>query len=310
MRKNFYLWEGVKAHRFGFNDKENDRNGSWSGTQLVQDYGARLYNPAIARFLSVDPIDDQYPELTPYQFASNTPIQAIDLDGLEASYGGPYANPQQMLSTAFSDMSRALYSTLDRVSLFFKNTADIISYERKDKVAASTVTTTAGVYIENTKRYGGGFTQLFDYVKSNNTAKGAPSTLYESKTETKSFTKSETEFTIKTPAGNATAKTSVKTLVSEKGVISVESKFEIKSPKPVRGVDGTSVSRTEGSDGKVKYTVDASRSLPNNQKLSIPIEYEKKGSDKKINIGVKYEKKSDDKKVTVTTQAGVSVKLK
>ena len=37
-----------------------------------------------SRFLSVDPIGRKYPELTPYQFASNTPLQAIDLDGLEA----------------------------------------------------------------------------------------------------------------------------------------------------------------------------------------------------------------------------------
>ena len=37
----------------------------------------------VSRFLSVDPIAKQYPELTPYQFASNTPIMAIDLDGLE-----------------------------------------------------------------------------------------------------------------------------------------------------------------------------------------------------------------------------------
>ena len=37
-----------------------------------------------SRFLSVDPIGRQYPELTPYQFASNTPLQAVDLDGLEA----------------------------------------------------------------------------------------------------------------------------------------------------------------------------------------------------------------------------------
>jgi hypothetical protein len=35
--------------------------------------------------LSVDPLTKSYPELTPYQFASNTPIQAIDLDGLEAA---------------------------------------------------------------------------------------------------------------------------------------------------------------------------------------------------------------------------------
>jgi hypothetical protein len=36
-----------------------------------------------SRFLSLDPIGREYPELTPYQFAANTPLQAIDLDGLE-----------------------------------------------------------------------------------------------------------------------------------------------------------------------------------------------------------------------------------
>lgn len=38
---------------------------------------------ALIRFLSTDPLTKKYPELTPYQFASNTPIQGIDLDGLE-----------------------------------------------------------------------------------------------------------------------------------------------------------------------------------------------------------------------------------
>jgi hypothetical protein len=33
--------------------------------------------------MSVDPLTKKYPELTPYQFASNTPIVAVDLDGLE-----------------------------------------------------------------------------------------------------------------------------------------------------------------------------------------------------------------------------------
>jgi RHS repeat-associated protein len=66
------------AYRYGFNGKEDDDE--WS----KQDYGMRIYDSRVARFLSVDPIAGQYPELTPYQFASNTPIQAIDLDGLEA----------------------------------------------------------------------------------------------------------------------------------------------------------------------------------------------------------------------------------
>ncbi|MEM1408114.1 MAG: LamG-like jellyroll fold domain-containing protein, partial [Bacteroidota bacterium] len=47
------------------------------------DYGFRIYNPALGRFLSVDPLTKGYPMLTPYQYASNTPIYAVDLDGLE-----------------------------------------------------------------------------------------------------------------------------------------------------------------------------------------------------------------------------------
>lgn len=44
----------------------------------------------MGRFLSVDPIAKQYPELTPYQFGSNSPIQNIDLDGLEGAWNGAW----------------------------------------------------------------------------------------------------------------------------------------------------------------------------------------------------------------------------
>nr|WP_295877194.1 RHS repeat-associated core domain-containing protein [uncultured Chitinophaga sp.] len=71
----------AKGYRYGFNGKENDNEIKGAGNQ--QDYGFRIYDPRIAKFLSVDPLTAQYPELTPYQFASNTPVQAIDLDGLE-----------------------------------------------------------------------------------------------------------------------------------------------------------------------------------------------------------------------------------
>lgn len=43
----------------------------------------RLEGEKHSRFLSVDPLTRSFPMLTPYQYASNTPIQAIDLDGLE-----------------------------------------------------------------------------------------------------------------------------------------------------------------------------------------------------------------------------------
>ncbi|HEX8015602.1 MAG TPA: RHS repeat-associated core domain-containing protein, partial [Flavobacterium sp.] len=69
------------SYRYGFNGKENDNEIMGEGN--FEDYGMRMYNPRIGRFFNVDPLTKSYPELTPYQFASNTPIQAIDLDGEE-----------------------------------------------------------------------------------------------------------------------------------------------------------------------------------------------------------------------------------
>lgn len=72
----------VGNYRYGFNAKENDNEVKGQSNQL--DYGMRIYDPRLGKFLSVDPLTKKYPMLTPYQFASNTPIMAIDLDGAEA----------------------------------------------------------------------------------------------------------------------------------------------------------------------------------------------------------------------------------
>lgn len=69
------------GYRYGFNGKEQDKEIYGEGN--IYDYGFRIYNPRLGKFLSVDPLTKSYPWYTPYQFAGNTPIQAIDLDGLE-----------------------------------------------------------------------------------------------------------------------------------------------------------------------------------------------------------------------------------
>ena len=66
--------------RLGFNGKEMDKELS-NGNQY--DYGFRIYNANLSKFLSVDPLAKSYPWYTPYQFAGNKPIVAIDIDGLE-----------------------------------------------------------------------------------------------------------------------------------------------------------------------------------------------------------------------------------
>jgi RHS repeat-associated protein len=49
-------------------------------------YGARYYDPILGRFTGVDPISDQFPHVSTYNYAENEPIANIDLWGLQKYY--------------------------------------------------------------------------------------------------------------------------------------------------------------------------------------------------------------------------------
>ncbi len=68
-------------YRYGFNGKENDNEVKGVGNQ--QDYGARIYDGRLGKFLSVDPLSKNFAFYTPYSYAGNKPIWAKDLDGKE-----------------------------------------------------------------------------------------------------------------------------------------------------------------------------------------------------------------------------------
>jgi RHS repeat-associated protein len=56
-----------------------EKNEEIAGGNL--DFGARIYDGRTARFLSVDPYSARFPEKAPYQFAGNSPIKYIDMNG-------------------------------------------------------------------------------------------------------------------------------------------------------------------------------------------------------------------------------------
>src|SRR5690606_17222792 len=65
------------VYKYKYNDKEYQDELNLN----LYDYGARNYDPALGRWNRIDNKAEIYYALTPYNYAGNTPVQAIDVDG-------------------------------------------------------------------------------------------------------------------------------------------------------------------------------------------------------------------------------------
>lgn len=66
-------------YEYGFNGMRKDNE--IKGDNNSYDFGARIYDPRVARFLTEDAFSTQFSYQSPYIFASNTPIFGIDING-------------------------------------------------------------------------------------------------------------------------------------------------------------------------------------------------------------------------------------
>jgi len=70
-----------EGYRYGFNGKEKDDEVKGVGNSY--DFGARIHDSRLGRWLSIDPLSAEYAPISPYTFALNNPIIFVDSDGQE-----------------------------------------------------------------------------------------------------------------------------------------------------------------------------------------------------------------------------------
>ncbi|MFY7937691.1 MAG: putative toxin, partial [Flavobacterium sp.] len=88
-------WQ-ASEYRFGFNGQEKDDEFKSEGNSITFEF--RIHDPRLGKFLSVDPLCNEYPWNSSYAFCENRVIDGIDLEGLE--WGGPlffFARPTPVI---------------------------------------------------------------------------------------------------------------------------------------------------------------------------------------------------------------------
>ena len=78
---------------YRFNAKEDQ---SFTGVPLL-DYGARFYNPALARWTTLDPLAEKYYSISPYTFCNNNPVRYVDYTG--RAYGNYYSSTGEFIAS-------------------------------------------------------------------------------------------------------------------------------------------------------------------------------------------------------------------
>jgi RHS repeat-associated protein len=87
---------------YTFSGKEKDTETGYSY------FGARYYNSDLSIWLSVDPMSDKYPSMSPYNYCGNNPVMLVDPDGRDwilingntvLWYAGSVGDKSQLLNT-------------------------------------------------------------------------------------------------------------------------------------------------------------------------------------------------------------------
>lgn len=96
-------------YRYGFNGKEMDNEIKGEGNSY--DFGARMYDPRIGRFFSIDAYAEYFAGNSPYSYAMNSPLIFED-------HNGDLINPKIILGIIVGAFSEYAFDVFDQILLY------------------------------------------------------------------------------------------------------------------------------------------------------------------------------------------------
>jgi RHS repeat-associated protein len=74
-------WYGDTSNKYRFHFNGHEADNEVYGGNNVLDFGARIYNSRLGKFITLDPLQFKFPDMSPYCYAANSPIAMIDAKG-------------------------------------------------------------------------------------------------------------------------------------------------------------------------------------------------------------------------------------
>ena len=107
-----------QAEIYAFSAKERDVETGLSY------FGARYYSSDLSIWLSVDPMSDKYPSLSPYVYCADNPVKLVDPNGME--YGNPIEDALKVIRNFEHSITTSVFRNIPKSKFIEDLTQHII----------------------------------------------------------------------------------------------------------------------------------------------------------------------------------------